>query len=165
MKPNLNFCVERKKSQELTQIEMVCIELKDKFDKTFNLWCPYVPPEKPELMKDLCNQILEKKPKNLILVGDLNAKSYEWNNEEENRHGKILENCMSDNQLICVNDGQYTRRNSRSVIDLAIISKENYHIVLDCTTLTHEKVQSDHIAILLQLDFAISKEELNDYES
>jgi hypothetical protein len=38
---------------------------------------------------------------NTILVGDLNVKSYQWNNGNENSHGRLLEDCMTQNQLIC----------------------------------------------------------------
>ncbi|XP_063409131.1 uncharacterized protein LOC134692603 [Mytilus trossulus] len=114
IKPTLNFVTIRKPEYELDSIEMVCIEVKDRSNKTFNIWVPYVPPEKPKLMEELCNVVKKEKLKNLILLGDLNAKSMEWNNPKENSHGKLLENCMTTSNLICTNDGQYTRRNSSS---------------------------------------------------
>jgi hypothetical protein len=46
----------------------------------------------------------------MILLSDLNAKSYEWNNRKTNKHGKLLEESLANNNLICVNDGQATRR-------------------------------------------------------
>ncbi|XP_063415836.1 uncharacterized protein LOC134697486 [Mytilus trossulus] len=151
IKPTLNFVTIRKPEYELDSIEMVCIEVKDRSNKTFNIWVPYVPPEKPKLMEELCNVVKKEKLKNLILLDDLNAKSMEWNNPKENSHGKLLENCMTTSNLICTNDGQYTRRNSSSVIDIVLVSQEIYNSVSDCITLTHETVQSDHIAVYLNI--------------
>ncbi|VDI75616.1 Hypothetical predicted protein [Mytilus galloprovincialis] len=69
---------------------------------------------------------------------------------------------MTENYLICVNDGQYTRRNSQSVIDLAIISENIYNEVKDCITLTHESVKSDHIAVYLDVK---SEEKIEDNQT
>jgi hypothetical protein len=91
------------------------------------IWCPYVPPEKPKLMEELCNHINRKMSENTILVGDLNAKSYQWNNGNENSHGRLLEDCMTQSQLICLNDGQAIRRNSNSIIDLALTTQTTYN--------------------------------------
>ena len=96
-------------------IEMTCVKFSFKDQQILNIWCPYVPPEKPKLMKELCNHINRKMSENTILVGDLNAKSYQWNNGNENSHGRLLEDCMTQNQLICLNDGQATRHNSNSI--------------------------------------------------
>ncbi|CAG2191949.1 unnamed protein product [Mytilus edulis] len=64
---------------------------------------------------------------------------------------------MTKTSLICVNDGQATRRNCDSIIDLALISQNIYNIVEECTTLTHEKVTSDHICIMLDLNMGSKK--------
>ncbi|CAG2243558.1 unnamed protein product [Mytilus edulis] len=162
IKPNLNFVCKRKSEYELDTIEMVCLEIQDRSNKIFNLWVPYVPPEKAVLMKSLCDAVKLSKLKNLILLGDFNAKSLEWNNVKDNSHGLILEECMTENYLICVNDGQYTRRNSQSVIDLAIISENIYNEVKDCITLTHESVKSDHIAVYLDVK---SEEKIEDNQT
>ncbi|CAG2257087.1 unnamed protein product [Mytilus edulis] len=138
---------------------MVSIEVKDSKNKTFHLWVPYIPPEKPELMKKLCTHIEQQNLNNLILVGDLNAKSFEWNNAVENKHGELLEQCMTTSKLICVNDDQATRRASSSVIDLFLISRQLFNDVKNCVTLTHEKVQSDHIAVLLDFNAGNPHEE------
>jgi hypothetical protein len=143
----------RKSNHEIKAIEMVNLEIKDCHQRSFNLWVPYIPPDKPELMKHLCNHVEKSKLENLILVGDFNAKSYEWNNRTENKHGEYLEHCMSNCNLICMNDGQATRRQSDSVIALFLVSRNIYNNIKTYITLTHEKVKSDHIAILLDTTY------------
>jgi hypothetical protein len=38
-------------------IEMTCVKISFKDQQILNIWCPYVPPEKPKLMEELCNHI------------------------------------------------------------------------------------------------------------
>jgi len=161
LKPSTDFIGHRSSNKEINSIEMVTLEIKDCNKRSFNLWVPYVPPDRPELMKELCNHIEKNNMDNLILVGDFNAKSYEWNNKSENRHGELLEQCMSNSNLICVNDGQATRRESKSIIDLFLVSRNIYNNVRTCETLSHEKVKSDHIAVLLDVTFGKSQTEMN----
>ncbi|XP_071124249.1 uncharacterized protein [Mytilus edulis] len=157
IKPNLEFVAERRQQYEKYDFEMVCLEIKDQQNKKINLWVPYITPENTEHMKKLCLEINTQKLGNLVILGDLNAKSFEWNNKTENKHGELLEQCMTKTSLICVNDGQATRRNCDSIIDLALISQNIYNIVEECTTLTHEKVTSDHICIMLDLNMGSKK--------
>ncbi|CAG2201657.1 unnamed protein product [Mytilus edulis] len=157
IKPNLEFVAERRQQYEKYDFEMVCLEIKDQQNKKINLWVPYITPENTEHMKKLCLEINTQKLENLVILGDLNAKSFEWNNKTENKHGELLEQCMTKTSLICVNDGQATRRNCDSIIDLALISQNIYNIVEECTTLTHEKVTSDHICIMLDLNMGSKK--------
>ena len=71
-------------------------------------------------MKLLVELIRTVKSKNIIITGDLNAKSQEWNNPSVNECGKLLEQFLQDTQFVCINDGKPTRRNTDSVIDLLI---------------------------------------------
>ncbi|VDI38794.1 Hypothetical predicted protein [Mytilus galloprovincialis] len=59
---------------------------------------------------------------------------------------------MNKSKLICVNDCQASRRNSDSIIDLSLITQNLYNEVIECTTLSHENIQSDHIAIFTKLN-------------
>ncbi|CAG2208490.1 unnamed protein product [Mytilus edulis] len=79
--------------------------------------------------------------------------------EQQNRKQtwRIFGTMYDKTSLICVNDGQATRRNCDSIIDLALISQNIYNIVEECTTLTHEKVTSDHICIMLDLNMGSKK--------
>ena len=86
------------------------------------------------------------------MTGDLNAKCMEWGNSSNNACGNILQNCMHSLDLSCVNDDQPTRRESDSIIDLLVVSPSLIKKVIQCQTLSHEQVRSDHISVLLELD-------------
>jgi len=63
--------------------------------------------------------------KNLIIMGDFNAKHTLWGSKVSDFRGKIIENFIDDNNLICLNKGEGTRLNYNgtfSHIDLALCS-------------------------------------------
>ena len=86
-------------------------------------------------------------------MGDLNANIVEWNNSQVNSGGLIVEDMMSKCNLICLNDGKPTRRNSNSVIDLVLSSAGLVQYSKECSTLSHEKICSDHIAVIYEATF------------
>lgn len=90
--------------------------------------------------------------KHIIITGDLNAKSQEWQNSSSNESGKVLESFLHESHFLCVNDGKPTRRNSDSVIDLFLSSPELIPKISLCETLSYENIQSDHLAVLLEID-------------
>ena len=53
--------------------------------------------------------------------------------------------------MVCVNDGKPTRRSSDSVIDLFLTSPELVPKISFCETLSYENIQSDHLAVLLEI--------------
>ena len=61
------------------------------------------------------------------------------------------EEYLHRNALLCINDGQPTRRLSDSVIDLFIVSPRVVPEVAVCETMSHEAVRSDHIGVLLEV--------------
>ncbi|CAG2214330.1 unnamed protein product [Mytilus edulis] len=58
---------------------------------------------------------------------------------------------LTKQDMICINDGQPTRRNSDSVIDLMLMNSNFQHNMISCDTLSHETIRSDHISILTNL--------------
>ena len=87
--------------------------------------------------------------KHLVLTGDLNCKSLEWNNNKSNTCGVILEEYLHRSGLLCMNDGLPTGRLSESVIDLFIVSPKVVSEIVRCETLSQDRVRSDHIGVLL----------------
>ena len=147
------FAVKELTEFKTTEYESVGIHVNTDKGVKFNLVCPYIPPEKPEQTEALCRNICKSQLKEpLIIMGDLNTKSLEWNNTSSNKSGEIVEHFISTNNMVCVNDGQPTRRNSNSVIDLILMSSPFKKTLEICDTLTHENIKSDHIGILLQID-------------
>ena len=60
---------------------------------------------------------------------------------------------MTKCDLVVHNDGQQTRRQNNTVIDLVPTSAPLAHLISSCCTLTHEKVRSDHVPIFFKGDF------------
>ena len=79
-------------------------------------------------------------------------KVHPWGNVENNQAGELLDTCLYENNLICLNDYQPTYRHSNSVIDLFVIKPHLSAKVKLCQTLTHECVRRDHISVLLDFD-------------
>ena len=108
-------------------------------------------PQHEEQLKLLSESVQQANIKNLILVGDLNDKSLEWNNNTVDRHGELIEEMLTQNKLLVHNDEQPTRKGGQSVIDIIMTSATFWSSVISCDTLTHEAVRSDHIVILVDL--------------
>ena len=96
---------------------------------------------------------------NIIVTGDMNAKSIMWGNTEINGAGSILEGLIDEENLIIMNDMLPTYRNSHSVIDLFLVKSHMNRNIKYCQTLTHENVRSDHIGVIMDLDDGLDKEE------
>ena len=151
-KPSEDFYITRRKDLEKDNLEAICADIVLRDRSNFLLVVVYIPPNQKEQMKLLTELIRTSKSKNIIITGDLNAKSHEWNNNCTNECGKqLLEEFLHDSHYVCTNDGKPTRRNTTSVIDLFITNPELVPKVSLCETLTYESVQSDHIGVLLAL--------------
>ncbi|MEW8547197.1 MAG: endonuclease/exonuclease/phosphatase family protein, partial [Candidatus Thiodiazotropha sp.] len=153
VKPSKDFLVQKVNNVDFGSLEAVCVKVNTKTHEIVILNV-YIPPEKTDLMRHLIvvAEILSRSYKNLVITGDLNAKSLEWGNSTSNTAGNILEACMHELQLCCLNDDQPTRRYSDSIIDLFIVSPSVLTKCASCETLTHEYVRSDHISVKLALD-------------
>ena len=66
-------------------------------------------------------------------------------------NGILLEEYLHRNALLCINDGQPTRRLSDSVIDRFIVSPRVVPEEVVCDTISHEAVRPDHIWVLLEV--------------
>ena len=144
--------LERKQELELDTVEVICTKVTTNRNNTFLLVVAYVPPEKKEQLEGLLTVLNRcKEYKHIILTGDLNAKSLDWNNKKSNVCGNLLEDYMNRTGLICINDGQPTRRQSDSVIDLFIVSPKVIPEVAMCETMSQEVIRSDHIGVLLDV--------------
>ena len=145
--------IQRKQALERDDVEVICVEVTTQRKESFLLVAAYVPPEKKEQLEGLLTVIdkCKKEHKNIIITGDLNSKSLDWNNRKSNTCGNILEEYMHRNGLLCINDGQPTRRNSDSVIDLFLVTPRVIPEVIMFETMTGEAIRSDHIGVLLEV--------------
>ena len=76
----------------------------------------------------------------------------ELGNSSNNTSRNILQNCLHNLDLSCVNDDQPTRRESDSINYLFVVSSSLIKKVIQCQTLPCEQVRSDHISVLLEID-------------
>jgi hypothetical protein len=116
--------------------------------------------------KDGINHLLEhllsfyQKSKNVIVIGDLNARLKSLGNSSFNTAGRILDTFLeSYDQFICINEPfrftfektfhTPTYRKSQSVIDLCLTSIEAATVISDIQILSD--LRSDHFPMLLDL--------------
>ena len=147
------YIVERTEDFNDENLECISLKIKTNLNVEINLFVAYVPPNKEDQLRVLSSKVQRSCKKNILLLGDLNAKSKEWNNSVVNTAGAVVEDMMTNCNLVCYNDGQPTRRDSNSVNDLVLCSAELSKYSQNCTTLTHEKIRSDHIAVLYEANF------------
>ena len=136
----VTYMLEQNFDLEDNYLECVSLKIKSNLNKELNLLVPYIPSGKDDQLKLFSDKLSGSRLKNVIVMGDLNAKSMEWNNAQGNSGGIIVEEMLTKCNLICMNDGQPTRRNSSSVIDLVLCSAELVQYSRECSTLSHEKV-------------------------
>src|SRR6267154_3826838 len=95
--------------------------------------------------------------KNLIMVGDFNAKHTLWGSPKNDYRG-IISNFLEEKNLVCINKGFGTRLNvngSLSHLDL-VFTSNNLSIHSDCVRL-NELWGSDHYPLLVCCDFSVDK--------
>ena len=129
-------------------LEVVALKLRTNGNMTVFLVVAYIPPRQYDKLELLKQAIQDSKIDNVILMGDFNGKSPEWFNNRTDENGRIVENILTDCNMVTHNDGQATRQNSNSIIDLIITDAGLSTYVKSCDTLSHENVRSDHIAII-----------------
>ena len=138
-------------------LECVSIKIiKTNLNVEINLVVAYEPPNKDDQLKTLVSKVQKLGKKNILLLGDLNAKSKECHNSVANTAGSVVEDLMTTCNLVCYNDGQPTRRDSNSIVDLVLCSAELSKYSQSCTTLIHEKIRFDHIAVLYEANFDLT---------
>ena len=109
---------------EKENLEAVCADIILRDGSYYSLVVVYIPPNRKEQMKLIVELVRTVKSENIIITGDLNAKSQGWNNPSVNECGKLLEQFSQDTQFVCINDGKPPRRNTDSVIYLFITNPE-----------------------------------------
>ena len=82
----------------MDNLEAICVEIKTERNEIFLIVVVYVPPNKVEQMTLLGKLVKEanKSYQNIIVTGDMNAKSTIWGNTEINGAGSILEGIVDE---------------------------------------------------------------------
>ena len=135
---------------KVTDIESTNILMELKQGSPINICSVYIPPN-----KDIVIEALEKLYNNrkFILLGDLNAKSTLWGSKQTDRRGNIIEKFLSNNNLVCLNNGQGTRLNrsgTLSHLDITFVSPSLANVA--SWSVWDDNLGSDHYPIILELN-------------
>lgn len=108
---------------------------------------------------DKLDRLFRDNYQDIILTGDLNAKSREWGSAVEDRRGAALAAWMSANNLYVANRGNYPtfeRGNQRSIIDITCAGTKGTERIVDWKVLRKESM-SDHNYIYLKVARNVSQ--------
>jgi hypothetical protein len=136
-------------------LEIVCIKIQSKIGEVYIIsW--YVPEQ--NLKKETIEQVIKDK-KNLLLMGDLNARTKQFN-ESTNNNGDELDEFMLNNNLVYINNNKnftyykynnVTKTETKSVLDYFITNIEIGERSINYQTLNFEILDSDHIPIYMEI--------------
>ena len=90
----LSFMVEKKEFED-DDLECVLLKIKSNLNVEVNLFVSYIPPGKDDQLKLFSDKLSNSRLKNIVVLGDLNAKSAKWNNSQVNSGGLIVEEMMT----------------------------------------------------------------------
>ena len=97
------------------------------------------------------NKLIAKGNKETIIVGDFNSKNVVWGSAYTCNQGRVIEDFMENNKLLCLNDGSATyifnSHNTPSWLDITLVPD---HMVANCVWEVLNQLGSDHFPILTQ---------------
>lgn len=122
----------------------------------------YIPNQKDFTLYDIEHIILQL-PNTFVIVGDFNSHSETWGSYKTDYRGRIIEELLSNDSLVILNNGQPTRINPSnghpSAIDLSITNASLSH-KLEWNTLP-DIYSSDHIPIEISITLPLDSSRLN----
>ena len=71
------------------------LKIKSNLNVEVNLFVSYIPPGKDDQLKLFSDKLSNSRLKNIVVLGDLNAKSAKWNNSQVNSGGLIVEEMLT----------------------------------------------------------------------
>ena len=118
--------------------------------RSYDIIIIYAPPDSTSNFEYL-NKYLNQNNKEVIIMGDLNAKHTNWFCPFDNRKGFFLNNVIFENNLVIINNNSPTYKFSKNILDLFLVTAS-----LACN-ITNFKVHnevfiSDHHAVTCQLE-------------
>ena len=142
------------KDEILEGIECIAVNI---FIKNVELLClSYYNPPQCQLNVQKLTEI-QKKYKNIIICGDLNAKNVNLGCKNNNSNGTLLEDLLLNTNLLVVNNADHTYHrlndNNSDILDWCLVS-HNMHEAFKSFKVLHENlVDSDHYPIQIELQF------------
>ena len=99
-KPSDDFFINRRLDLENANIEAIFTEVTLRSSLKFLLAVAYIPPTDTEQLKAFLDIVESVNHEHIIITGDLNAKSQEWQNSSSNESGKILESFLHESHFL-----------------------------------------------------------------
>ena len=157
VKEKIDYTKINKISFDDIEIEVSGVNFKINSNDYITLLSVYVAPNQKLTPLHLNKLIIDK---NLIIVGDFNAKHTLWGSSINDYRGKIINNFLEEKNLVCINKGFGTRLNasgSLSHLDLSIVSN-NLSICSECDRID-DLWGSDHYPLQINCNFKVDKTE------
>ena len=81
----------------------------------FSIISLYLPPSPIDNLENKLSELINSLPSPLIICTDGNGHHQHWGSPRENHRGTLLENCLSQNDLIILNNGEPTFRQPKEI--------------------------------------------------
>ena len=120
----------------------------------FQLATCYSPPN--ENLPISLFDVIMKRNKNTILLGDFNAKHQSWSLSAENQKGKVLYNWLSTNSLEIVNKHVATSTRSNATIDVILAPT---HMRISSSFSVLPSIGNDHFPVVWDTSIRITKKD------
>lgn len=113
-----------------------------------------------KLQKEKLEELVELSGDKVVWCGDFNSHSTLWGSKNTDFNGKVIEELLDENGLVCINDGSGTRVNivngQESVLDLTLVS-QNMASICTWKVLKETTVGSDHYPVKSRIGVRIQK--------
>ncbi len=147
IKKNIDYCVLDKIQFDNVDIEVAGIKIYNCTNEPFVVLSIYIAPS--QILKDEhLKRFLVKK--NLLILGDFNAKNPLWGSPITDVRGKLIGQFLEDNNIFCLNNGDGTRfkkNGTTSHLDLALCSS-NLGTKIECEV-SEDNFGSDHYPLII----------------
>lgn len=131
------------------EVECVIIKISTKRAK-ITIMNVYNPPDK-EIDKEIFKKLFSFK--NVIITGDLNAKSPLWGHEKLNARGSVIEQLLDEHDVVMLNTGQPTYQKPQGGMSALDITMASTSLALKCNWWTlNDPMGSDHIPTVTKIN-------------
>lgn len=112
----------------------------------------------PSFSRTKLDNLINSVPGPLLIAGDFNAHHPMWGSSRVDSRGRDVLECINDNNLVLLNDGEFTTIGSnswqRNALDLSIVSPS---LATACSWSVHDDpLGSFHLPVITKISFSIN---------